>query len=220
MKCFILAAGYGKRMGDLTTNLPKPLLPYRGKTLLDYSIEFAANLGINEFVINTHYYAEKIQDHLRKYSEYKIHISEESEILGTGGGIKSGIQGIMRDDEYFLTLNPDVLLRADSQKLKESIYSYSGDCLLFLSRMEAGDIYTTLGLRDGKVSFQSGDFFYIGMSIINSNILKDIPENTFYDLSEIFRTLSKENHLDGIQFLGEAIDLGDREKYLKLTKQD
>ena len=60
MKCFLLAAGFGKRMGDLTTNLPKPLLPYKGKTLLDHSIQFATEFGITEFIVNTHYHADKI----------------------------------------------------------------------------------------------------------------------------------------------------------------
>lgn len=217
MKCFILAAGFGKRMGDLTANFPKPLLPYRGKTLLDHTIDFAAELGITEFIVNTHYQAEKIQEHLKKNSKYTFHISYEPEILGTGGGIKQGIKTSIREDEIFLTLNPDVQLTARPEDLRLTIQNYTGDCLLFLSRLEREAEYTSLDLQDGKVYFKEGNYFYVGMSLLKASILKEIPENSFYDLALIFKALSKENRLDGFVLPGEAIDLGDKEKYFKLT---
>ena len=36
----ILAAGYGKRMQNLTNNTPKPLLKINNKELLAYNIDF------------------------------------------------------------------------------------------------------------------------------------------------------------------------------------
>ena len=39
MKAMILAAGFGKRLGELTKNKPKPLLKVKGKPLIDYHIE-------------------------------------------------------------------------------------------------------------------------------------------------------------------------------------
>lgn len=205
-------------MGDLTTNLPKPLLPYKGKTLLDHSIQFATEFGITEFIVNTHYHADKILEHLKKYTDYKIHISYEPEILGTGGGIKTGIKKIIPPEEIFLTLNPDVQLESNSENLKTIIHSYSGDCLLFLSRPELKTDYTTLDLQNGKVYFREGEFFYIGMALLRASILQGIPENSFSDLAEIYRALSKNDCLEGIYFTGNTIDVGDREKYLKLTK--
>ena len=222
MKCFILAAGFGKRMGDLTVNLPKPLLPYKGKTLLDHSIDFAAQFGVKEFIVNTHYHAEKIHEHLKKYTEYKFHISFEPEILGTGGGMKTGIRGIIQTDEIFLTLNPDVLLNSNShsKELQSVIQNYSGDCLLFLSRPEQGAKYTTLDLQEGKVYFREGEYFYVGMAVLRASILTGIPENSFSDLADVFRLLAKENRLDGYLLPESAVDVGDKEKYLKLTEID
>ena len=39
MKAMILAAGFGKRLGELTKRKPKPLLEVKGKPLIDYHIE-------------------------------------------------------------------------------------------------------------------------------------------------------------------------------------
>ena len=39
MKCIILAAGYATRMYPLTENFPKPLLPVKGKKIIDWLID-------------------------------------------------------------------------------------------------------------------------------------------------------------------------------------
>ena len=51
----ILAAGFGKRMLQLTKDKPKPLIDINGITLLDNSINFLKKLGCSEIIINTHY---------------------------------------------------------------------------------------------------------------------------------------------------------------------
>ena len=56
----ILSAGFGKRMLDLTKNIPKPLIKVHDKTLLENTINFFSNIGFNEFFINTHYLNNKI----------------------------------------------------------------------------------------------------------------------------------------------------------------
>ena len=47
MDVLILAAGLGTRMGDLTKDLPKPLLPVKGKPLIDYAFELIKPLSLN-----------------------------------------------------------------------------------------------------------------------------------------------------------------------------
>ena len=87
MDVLILAAGLGTRMGDLTKDLPKPLLPVKGKPLIDYAFNLIEPLQTKNIFVNTHYHADLIQSHISKNYE-NIKISFEPEILGTGGGIK------------------------------------------------------------------------------------------------------------------------------------
>ena len=51
----ILAAGYGKRMKDLTNKIPKPLLKVNNTTLLSNTIDLFDSVGCTRFIINTHY---------------------------------------------------------------------------------------------------------------------------------------------------------------------
>ena len=52
MKAMLLAAGRGKRMKSLTTNIPKPLLEVKGKCLIDWHLEKLSKAGFKDIVIN------------------------------------------------------------------------------------------------------------------------------------------------------------------------
>ena len=63
----ILAAGYGKRMHNLTHSTPKPLLKINNKEPLRHNLVFFTNLGSKKIIINTHYLHKKIQNFIEEY---------------------------------------------------------------------------------------------------------------------------------------------------------
>ena len=64
MKAMILAAGFGKRLGELTKRKPKPLLEVKGKPLIDHHIEKLISAGFRTIAINTHYLGTQISEHV------------------------------------------------------------------------------------------------------------------------------------------------------------
>ena len=48
MKAIVLAAGRGERMRPLTDHTPKPLLPVRGKALIEWHLEGLARGGVTQ----------------------------------------------------------------------------------------------------------------------------------------------------------------------------
>jgi choline kinase len=61
MKVIILAAGRGSRMGELTSQIPKCMVKFMGKPILEYTLQVLRNhKSINEIVLIRGYYAEKI----------------------------------------------------------------------------------------------------------------------------------------------------------------
>ena len=52
----LLAAGRGERMRPLTDSCPKPLLPVRGKPLMQWPLEALARAGVAEVVVNTDFW--------------------------------------------------------------------------------------------------------------------------------------------------------------------
>lgn len=59
----VLAAGRGERMRPLTDTTPKPLLPVRGKPLLQWHVDALARDGFTNIVINTAWLGEQIPSH-------------------------------------------------------------------------------------------------------------------------------------------------------------
>lgn len=109
MRAMILAAGRGERMGELTQNIPKPLLKVHGRYLIEYSIESLKRAGITEIVINTSYLSEEIQHALGDGRRFGVSIvySIELERLETGGGIFKALP--LLGNEPFIVLSADVI---------------------------------------------------------------------------------------------------------------
>lgn len=104
----LLAAGFGTRMRPLTDNLPKPLIPVGGTTLIDHALDRIVAAGIAEAVVNLHYRGAMIRAHLAGRAIPRIRFSEEApEILETGGGIRQALP--MLGDGPFAVLNADTV---------------------------------------------------------------------------------------------------------------
>ena len=93
----LLAAGRGERMRPLTDVTPKPLLPVRGKPLMQWPLEGLARGGVQSVVINTAWLGGQIPAHFGDaYSvpglpPVGLHYSDEGRDFGgaleTAGGI-------------------------------------------------------------------------------------------------------------------------------------
>ena len=66
----LLCAGYGTRMGDLTTDRPKPLLPLAGRPMLDYLLDRLFELpALGEIhVVSNHHYLDAFRAWERDWS--------------------------------------------------------------------------------------------------------------------------------------------------------
>jgi N-acetyl-alpha-D-muramate 1-phosphate uridylyltransferase len=107
MRAIILAAGLGTRMRPLTDTLPKPLIRVGGKTLIDHVLDWVADVGIHQVVVNTHYMAHLLETHLRTRSVPQVVFSHEETLLETGGGIAKALP--LLGDAPFLSANSDTI---------------------------------------------------------------------------------------------------------------
>ena len=104
----ILAAGLGTRMRPLTDTLPKPLIAVQGKALIDWCLEWLAQAGIAQVVVNSSYLAGKLEAHLEQEKALSVRVSREpSPPLETGGGIAKALP--MLGDGPFLAMNSDAI---------------------------------------------------------------------------------------------------------------
>jgi len=106
----VLAAGLGKRMRAANDTLPKPLIPLAGKPLIDYAIDALIAAGVEKIVVNVHYKAAQLVEHLGRSPQRapRIVISHEEIRLETGGGVANALADL--GDEPFFVLNSDSIL--------------------------------------------------------------------------------------------------------------
>lgn len=108
MRAMIFAAGRGERMGKLTTDTPKPLLPVNGKPLIGHMLENLKRAGVSQVIINIAYLGGQIREALGDGADYgvTIHYSEEPYPLETGGALLHALP--LLGDEPVLIVNADV----------------------------------------------------------------------------------------------------------------
>jgi mannose-1-phosphate guanylyltransferase len=118
-RALLLAAGLGTRLRPITDKIQKCLVPIDGKPLIEYWLDALSKAGVEEFLINTHYFAEQMQEYVVN-SKYKdsITLVYEDELLLTGGTILAN-----RDffkNESFMVAHADNLCLCDFEQFFEA----------------------------------------------------------------------------------------------------
>jgi mannose-1-phosphate guanylyltransferase len=127
MKALLLAAGKGERLKGTVDNIPKPMIGYQGKPVLQHNVELCREYGVTELFINTHHLPEVIQSYFEDGSRFgvKIRYSLENELLGTAGALNN-----FRDqlgEEAFFVLYGDNFSNFDLGSLTKEFHKH--DCI-------------------------------------------------------------------------------------------
>lgn len=109
MKGMILAAGKGTRLGPLTDQIPKALVPIAGKPALGWLIERLGRLGFTDLIINSHHLGEQIEAFLlqQRFASTHVSLSPEKVLLDTGGGLLQTKS--FWNEESFILHNADIV---------------------------------------------------------------------------------------------------------------
>jgi NDP-sugar pyrophosphorylase family protein len=114
MRAMILAAGFGTRLGTLSDERPKPMLPVCDIPLLRFGLALLRGHGFSDVAVNLHHRGQIIRDELRDEVRY----SEEDTLLGTGGGlVKIGDWLTDGGRASFLVVNGKVVIDVDLAEL-------------------------------------------------------------------------------------------------------
>ncbi len=203
----LFAAGFGTRMGALTADRPKPLIPVGGRALIDHALDIAAAHGPLRRVVNTHYRADQIAAHL---ADRGVSLSREHpEILDTGGGLRAALP--LLGPQPVFTLNTDAVWSGPNplDLLAQAWDPARMDALLLcvspeqaLGRTGVGDFH----LSDGRLT-RGGDLVYTGAQILRTDGLSDIPDPVF-SLNLLWNGMQARGRLYGVTYPGRWCDVG------------
>ena len=218
----VLAAGLGTRMRPLTNDRHKALVEVGGRALIDHVLDRLADAGVEQAVVNVHWFADRLESHLAARTHPAIVISDErAELLETGGGLKKA-RPLLGDDPVFVANIDSVWIdRGDALggALADLIRLWDPermDAALLLARREGaigfegdGDFFLA---KDGRLTFRgeaaSAPFAYMGVHITRPDYADHGPNGPF-SLSPLWRASAAEGRLFGCVLDGDWMHVGD-----------
>lgn len=112
-RAMIFAAGMGTRLRPLTDTLPKALVPVCGKPLIEHVTSKLKAAGVDEFVVNVHHLADKVEQWIESQEDLRIQVSDERKMLLETGGAVLYARPYLEGRGRFLIYNVDILSDID-----------------------------------------------------------------------------------------------------------
>lgn len=214
----VLAAGLGTRMRPLTNDRPKALVEVGGKPLIDHVLARLADAGVETAVVNVHWFAERLEDHLKSITRPDIVISDErGQLMETGGGLKRA-RKLLGDDPVYVA-NIDSVWIDHGDALGDLARAWNADqmdTILLLAKREqsigfegAGDFFLA---DDGRLTFRgdaaSAPYAYMGVHITRPQVVDDQPRGPF-SLTRVWKPMAEAGRLFGVVLDGFWMHVGD-----------
>ena len=217
----IMAGGKGTRLEPFTKVLPKPLIPIGDKTIIELIIDKFTAYQINNFYISLNHKAKIIKSYFEDVTrDYEISYIEENKPLGTIGAL-SLIKG--KVSKPVIITNCDIIINADYAEFLKFHVENKYDLSLIGSMMNFKIPYGVCEIgKDGILeSFKEKPEYSMlastGMYILNSNLIEQIPENIFYDITDLMTFLKTKGGKIGVFPISEEswMDTGEWDQYRK-----
>jgi len=214
----VLAAGLGARMRPLTDDRPKPLVRLRGRPLIDHVLDRLAAAGIERAVVNVHYKADQLIDHLAARSAPRITISDERDaLLDTGGGIIRALP-LLGGGPILVHNSDSVWTEGVGSNLARLIEAYDPermDSLMLLAPTSgslgydgAGDFaMDQLGVLRRRKEREVVPFAFTGVSIAHPRLFENAPTGAF-SLNRLWDRRLAERRLFGLRLQGLWMHVG------------
>ncbi|EME70380.1 nucleoside-diphosphate-sugar pyrophosphorylase [Paramagnetospirillum caucaseum] len=211
----VLAAGLGLRMRPITLAIPKPLVTVAGHTMLDRALDHVERAGIDDIVVNTHWLAGKVTEHLA--GRGGITLSHEPELLETGGGVAKALPHL--GHASFFVVNSDIIWTdGDTPALARLARMWNPermDALLLLQPVERavgyegkGDFFldaADVPRRRGEAS--SAPYLFSGVQVLHHRLFEGAPEGRF-SLNVLYDRAAERKRLFGLVHDGAWYHVG------------
>jgi len=195
MKAMIFAAGVGSRLGQLTQNTPKCLMPLGGGTILEHVISRLKVAGVTEVAINLHHLPEQITQYLTQQQNFglTVHLSHEPALLNTGGGLKK-VREVFTGEDAFLVHNADIYcthgltsLLSDHRSLKAvatlGVMQRASKRGLYIDRSKRLTGWTE---EETLQPTESDIYAFSGISVCSSEIFSYMDSRDTFSIIETF----------------------------------
>lgn len=215
----LMAGGKGERLRPLTEKTPKPLLKIGDKPIIDYNVDRLIEYGIENINVTINYLGEQIEKHFEeKREDIFVKCVKEPKYLGTIGSIKfvesfKHNNLLVMNSDLFTNINyEDFFLHFEKSGADMSVVTIPYSVSIPYGIFEFSE-QNIVGIKE-KPTYNY--YANAGIYLIKKELLKMIPEDTFFNATDLINLLMKNNY-KVIRFphTGYWIDIGKLEDYNK-----
>lgn len=217
----LMAGGKGKRLMPLTATTPKPLLKVGDKPIIEYNIDRLIQCGVKHMNISINYLGEQLVDYFGDGSNKgaKISYAREVQPLGTIGSILL-VEEFKFDD--IIVMNSDILTNIDFADFYTTYKNSGADMAVAATSYQVDVPYAVLEVNEQnevqslKEKPRYTYYSNAGIYIIKKELLKLIPVNEFYDITDLMDViLASAKKLITYPITGYWLDIGKHEDFKK-----
>jgi dTDP-glucose pyrophosphorylase/predicted transcriptional regulator len=220
----IMAGGRGSRLYPYTKIIPKPLIPIGDTPIVERIMNQMMEYGFYEFYLTINYKKELIKAYFNDDHPYHLHLIEEDQPLGTAGSlnlVKKDIKG------SFLVSNCDILVDVNYTKLLIHHQTHKNK-ITVVTAMKSYEIpygVVTLG-GSGSIDALNEKPRYellvsTGLYVLEEEILKYIPQDQYFDMTDLIRRCLKNGELVGAYPVMDSawLDMGEFSEMKKMAER-
>lgn len=220
----IMAGGKGSRLYPYTKIIPKPLIPIGDIPIVERIMNKFAEYGFGEFYLTIYYKKEMIKAYFTGEQPYHIHFVEEEKPLGTAGALH-----LVKHNpkECFFVSNCDVLVDVNYSDLL-AFHKNHQNKITIVTALKSFEIpygVITLG-EEGCLDYLSEKPKYellvnTGFYVLQEEILKYIPENQYYDMTDLIKECQKNKEQVGVYPIMDStwLDMGEFSEMKKMMER-
>ena len=196
VRVVLMLGGEGKRLHPLTQDTPKPMLPIGGKPLLETIVSTFVSQGFRKFYFSVNYKSAVIQQHFGDGSAFGAHITyiNEETPLGTAGSLSLLPK---KPAGSLIVMNGDLLTNVNFSHLVDfhrQTRAQATMCVREYNVEVPYGIVESNGVSFGAITEKpsQSSFVNAGIYVINPDVLDYIPQNSYFDMPQLFSKIRDE----------------------------
>ncbi|EKD26227.1 MAG: hypothetical protein ACD_79C01302G0008 [uncultured bacterium] len=216
---FIPAGGKGERLDPFTKVLPKPLIPFRDKPMIEEIMERFHKYGFRKFVLTLNYKAEMIKAYFAdNHGRFNINFHNEQMRLGTAGSLYFLKKKV---SQPIIISNCDVLIDLDFHELLKHHKKNRNDITIVSALKHVKIPYGVIEMNDGNLLniMEKPEYDFMvnaGIYVIEPKILDYVSKDKYIDMPELIK-LSKNDgfKISVYPYFNNWSDVGEWDEYKK-----
>lgn len=224
----ILVGGEGSRMRPYTYEMPKCMLLFHQKPLLEHTIELLRKAQIKDILLCIGTLGEQIKEYFGDGSRFGVRIRycEEKGVAGTGGALLGAEKFITTS--HFLLLHGDVLTDIDTRELLAYHQHNSALVTMALKAVKEAQNFGQITLKGNKITAfyneqssrktEISNLINTGIYVMSHDVLKLLNKKVPFALEDVLTALVAKRQIAGYVFDGRWFDVGTPEDYEKALK--